>query len=315
MIKEKALRKILITSITLFVLLTIYVIKDFSTKESLETNLELEYVTGIGTNSIYLLNKDGYLVKSKILLTEKDKKDQIKTLLNNLIINNSNKFPDSLKATIPPNTKILDINYDEGYITINFSKHILKVEEDKEDSMLESIVYTLFDLENVKGIYLQVEGEKLINYPNKKTKISYPLTKSIGINKEYNLSKRDNINKVVIYYLEEIDNNNYYVPVTKYVNSDSDKIKIIIDSLTTSYIYEPNLMSFLNNSAKLNSYEQNGNVFFLDFNSNLYDKNNKILEEVIYSISFSIFDNYNVKSVIFSVNGDEVKTVSLTDIN
>ncbi len=315
MIKEKALRKILITSITLFVLLTIYVIKDFSTKESLETNLELEYVTGIGTNSIYLLNKDGYLVKSKILLTEKDKKDQIKTLLNNLIINNSNKFPDSLKATIPPNTKILDINYDEGYITINFSKHILKVEEDKEDSMLESIVYTLFDLENVKGIYLQVEGEKLINYPNKKTKISYPLTKSIGINKEYNLSKRDNINKVVIYYLEEIDNNNYYVPVTKYVNSDSDKIKIIIDSLTTSYIYEPNLMSFLNNNAKLNSYEQNGNVFFLDFNSNLYDKNNKILEEVIYSISFSIFDNYNVKSVIFSVNGDEVKTVSLTDIN
>ena len=313
MIREKALRKILITSITMLILLTIYVIKDFSKNNTIEANLELEYVTGIGTNSIYLLNENGFLVKSKILLTENNKEDQIKILLKNLIIDSSNKFPDGLSATIPKGTKILDINYDEGYVTLNFSKQFLNIKEDKEDNMFESIVYSIFDLKDIKGIFIQVEGEMLENYPHKKTKLNYPLTKEIGINKEYNLSKRDNINKVVIYYLEKIDNSNYYVPVTKYMNSDSDKIKIIIDSLTTSYIYEPNLMSFLNNNVKLNSYEENENVFFLDFNSSLYDKNNKVLEEVIYSISYSVFDNYDVKSVVFSVDGENIKTVSVND--
>ena len=111
----------------------------------------------------------------------------------------------------------------------------------------------------------------------------------------------------------EIDNKNYYVPVTKYLNDPNDKIKIIIDSLTTSYIYEPNLMSFLNSNAKLNSYSEKENVFFLDFNTNLYDSKDKVLEEVIYSISYSIFDNYDVGSVVFSVDGKNIKTVSLMD--
>ncbi len=72
-------------------------------------------------------------------------------------------------------------------------------------------------------------------------------------------------------------------------------------------------MSFLNSNAKLNSYSEKENVFFLDFNTNLYDSKDKVLEEVIYSISYSIFDNYDVGSVVFSVDGKNIKTVSLMD--
>lgn len=313
MIKDKALKKILVASTTLLIILTIYVIKDFSKPNTLQTNLELEYVTGVGTNNIYLLNKNGLLVKSKILITENNKEKQIKTILKNLTIGQNNNYPDELSGTIPKDTKVKNVVYDEGYVTIDFSKNILGVKESKENSMLESIVYSIFDLKNIKGIIIQVEGEVLGNYPNSKAQITYPLTKSIGINKEYNLHQRNNINKVVVYYLEEIDNKNYYVPVTKYLNDPNDKIKIIIDSLTTSYIYEPNLMSFLNSNAKLNSYSEKENVFFLDFNTNLYDSKDKVLEEVIYSISYSIFDNYDVGSVVFSVDGKNIKTVSLMD--
>ena len=72
-------------------------------------------------------------------------------------------------------------------------------------------------------------------------------------------------------------------------------------------------MSFLNSNAKLNSYSEKENVFFLDFNTNLYDSKDKVLEEVIYSISYSIFDNYDVGSIVFSVDGKNIKTVSLMD--
>ena len=122
MIRNKALKRILVTSITLFIFITVYIIGTFDKENILQTNLELEYVTGIGTNDIYLLNQDNLLVKSKILLTEKTPEKLIEVILNNLIINNNSYFPNELKGTIPKKTKVLNVNYDEGYVTINFSK-------------------------------------------------------------------------------------------------------------------------------------------------------------------------------------------------
>ena len=169
-------------------------------------------------------------------------------------------------------------------------------------------------LKDVKEIFIEVEGKLLNEYPNSKEKIYYPLDKSIGINNEYNITNRNDINKTVIYYLEKINNDNFYVPVTKYENTKDDKIKVIIDSLTTNYIYEPNLMSVLNTNLKLNGYNKEDNVFFLDFNNYLYDKNQKLVEEVIYSISYSVFDNYDVNNIVFMIDGKNVKTVMLNDV-
>ena len=137
-----------------------------------------------------------------------------------------------------------------------------------------------------------------------------PLTKNIGINQEYNLTSRDDISKVVIYYLSRINDEMYYVPVTKYLNDSRDKIKIIIDELSTSYIYEPNLMSFLHSQVELLDYYEQENVLFLNFNKFLFDSDDKVLEEVLYSISYSVFDNYDVSMVMFEVNDQYVGQVS-----
>jgi len=314
MLRTKALRKILITSITLFIFVTIYSIKNIQNENVLNVSLEVEYVNSMGNGNIYLLDNNNYLVKTNILLTKKGKKEQILHILNNLIEENNKSYPNNLHGTIPKNTKVLDVTYDEKYVTINFSNEILKVKKDIEEKMIESIVYSVMDLKKIDGIYIQVEGKILEEMPYTKTKIQYPLNKNIGINKEYNLNSRNDINKTVIYYLEDIDNKNYYVPVTKYLNTKDDKIKVIIDSLTTSYIYEKNLMSFLSTDLKLNQYNEEENVFFLDFNNHLYNKNDKILEEVIYSISYSVFDNYDVNSIVFSVDGKNIKTVFLEDL-
>ena len=313
MLRRKALKKILITSITLLIILMVYLIPNFSNEETIKTNLELEYVSGIGTNSIYLLDKNNYLVKSKILLTENTTLKKINTLINNLIINNSNTFPDSLKATIPKGTKLLNCAYSDSIATINFSKEFLDVDEKLEDRMFESIVYTLLDLEGIKGVRIKVNGEYLGNYPKSKNKLDEILTKDIGINKEYNITKRSDIEKVVIYYVENIDGANYYVPVTKYLNDSRDKVKIIIDNLTTSYIYEPNLMSLLNKDVELTGYEEKENVMFLDFNNSILSDEN-ITEEVVYMVSLSVFDNYNVESVVLTVDDEVVKSVKKSDL-
>ena len=55
--------------------------------------------------------------------------------------------------------------------------------------------------------------------------------------------------------------------ITKYVNKqEKDKIKIIIEELSTSPIYETNLMSYLNANVSLVDYTLENDVLYLNFN-------------------------------------------------
>jgi spore germination protein GerM len=69
-------------------------------------------------------------------------------------------------------------------------------------------------------------------------------------------------------------------------------------------------MSFLNNKVELIDYREDNDILFLNFNEYLYDSEDKILEEVIYSLSYSVFDNYDVSMVMFEVNGEEVSYIN-----
>lgn len=306
MLKKKALRKIFVTTLTAFVLLVVYSIPNLYQDDALKTNLEVEYITGIGTNNIYLLDSNDYLVKTKILLDSTSKEEQVKKLIKNLTINNNSKFPNGLKATIPENTKLLEVYYDEHYLTLNFNNKLVK-DEEKLEKIIESIVYSVMDLGQIDGVIIEVNGETIDGY-NK------VLDRNIGINKSYNIKSRKDINKVVIYYLEQLDGVNYYVPVTKYLNDNDEKIKIIINELTASYIYEPNLMSFLNSNTKLLDYKEQENVMTINFNNAIFDGDNKILEEVTYTLAYSVFANYDVAQVMINVDGKNIETVGLDDL-
>ena len=314
MLRTRALKKIFITTLSMFILLTVFSLPTFKKETVLRTNLEVEEKTTLKTNSIYLLNKDNYLVKTKIFIEATDKEDKIREILNNLIIKKNNKLPAGLNGTIPSETTVQEVIVNKDIVTIDFSKEILKVQESLEKQMITSIVYSLLELKDLKGVIVLVNGNTLLEYPNSKEKLPSILDKKIGINNKYLLTSRDNISKVVIYYLEDIEENLYYVPVTKYINDNRDKIKIIIEELTTNYIYEPNLMSFLDNKVELLDYHEENDVLFLNFNDYLYNSKDKILEEVLYSIAYSVFDNYNVNMVMFEVNEKEVKYISKKDI-
>ena len=78
---------VIITTLTAFILLVAYSIPNMMKEETLKTNLEVEYITSLGTNNIYLLDKNDYLVKTKILLDTSKKEEQIKLIIKNLIFN------------------------------------------------------------------------------------------------------------------------------------------------------------------------------------------------------------------------------------
>lgn len=310
MLKSRAIRKIFITTLSLFIFLVVYSLPTLDNSYVLKTNLEIESTTGLATDNIYLLNDDGYLVKSRVLLEGPTLEDRIAEVLDQLTVRDENHFPKGLFPYIPKGTKVLNILHGEGKVTVDFSHEFLNMDVYTEKQIISGVVFSILDLGDVEEVIILVEGEVLREYPNTKEGLSSPLTKNIGINQEYNLTSRDDISKVVIYYLSRINDEVYYVPVTKYLNDSRDKIKIIIDELSTSYIYEPNLMSFLHSQVELLDYYEQENVLFLNFNQFLFDSDDKVLEEVLYSISYSVFDNYDVSMVMFEVNDQYVGQVS-----
>lgn len=312
MLRTKALRKIFITTLSLFILVVAFSLKGVGNTETLAVTAHGEVENKGDIYNIYLLNKNNLLVRSKIYMNEDNIKDRVYKIINSL--KDSNKV-NGLSGVIPSGTKLKDVIVGKEIVTLNFSKDILKVDLDKEKNMISSIVYSILELDKVEGVSILVEDEVLNKYPVSEEKLDPILNKSIGINKVYDITSRNNINEVVIYYLDRINNDMYYVPVTKYINDDREKIKIIVEELASSYLYEGNLISFLNSNTVLLDYQDDDGIMRLNFNDYIMDGNDKLVEEVIYTISLSVFDNYPSEMVSFEVNGEVVGHVSRSDLN
>ena len=309
MIKTKAIRKIFTTTLSIFIILCVFSLMTINLDNTLKVNLEIDDISGIGNGYVYLLSKNDYLVRKNIYLDSDSDVLNIKKALSYLIESDNNKYSSELMGVIPKDTKINEVICGDDLVTVDFSKEILNVSINHEKHMISSIVYTIMDLVDVDGVSILVDGELLRSYPNTGEVFGSVLNKSIGINNRYDITSRKDINRVILYYVDLIDKDIYYVPVTKYINDDREKVKIIIEELKSSYLSEVNLMSFLNSNVKLIDYQIENDIFFLNFDDYLFDSNDKILEEVIYTISYSIFDNYDVNMVMFLVNGEEVNHI------
>lgn len=311
MLKRKALRKIIITT---FSFLTVFVIciipeKLNSNNKYLNPEIDLEYVTNLGTNEIYLLGPNQYLVKTNVLLEEESIDTQIKGIIDYLTIQKSDKIPTGLTGIIPAQTKLNAIEVKDKIAILDFSKELLNVSKELEERVIEALTYSLINLDGIEGVIIKIEGNVLTELPQTKKQLPEVLNRSFGINKVFDIDSLDGIQKVTLYYIDIISDQNYYVPVTKYLNDDREKINIIIDNLSSSYIYESNLISLLNQDTELINYEIQDEIMTLNFNYSIFT-NDKILEEVTYTIAESVCDTYEVKSIIFQVEGEEVLTTN-----
>lgn len=306
------IRKILLASFALFILLLLYLIPSNSSDNELNLkNDNIEYVYPNNLSAIYLLDSYDYVARTLITSCNCEPLDKAKDLLEGLIIDGkkSNIIPNGFRSIIPSGTEVKSIKLENKVLEIDFSKEFLEVKKEYEEKMIESLIYTLTSIEGIDKVIISVEGTKLSSLPNSKKLLPTILDKDYGINKTYELTTTNNIDKYITYYVNSYNDNYYYVPVTKYINkNEQDKIKVIINELSSSYVYETNLMSFLNVGARLLDYEKEGNTIKLNFNNLLLNDiaESNILEEVIYTVGLSMSDNFNVEEVVFLVENEEI---------
>lgn len=320
MIKRILSRKVIVATSALFALFLVYMIPKEEIKQLENVTENIEYVESqVEEQTVFLLNQDNLLGRTQVVASETaDPLSKVKEALLTLIQEgpNESRVPNGFKAIIPSDTKINSIDLQDGILKVDFSKELLDVNEEMEEKAVEAIVYTATSIKEVKSVIIFVDGDVLTKLPKSGINLPSTLDRSFGINKEYDLTSTDSINQVTVYYVDEYNDNYYYVPVTKYLNDDRDKIKIIIDELTSANMYQTNLMSFLNSNTELLDIQQSEDVLSLNFNSYIFNDATKkdILEEVIYTICLSVGDNYNVEEVVFQVDTEEVYKTVLKDV-
>ena len=303
----------MLSSLALFAMFLIYIIP--ANENKLDIKEELEYVnTNIESTPIFLMDKNSYVALTSVAVSDTNIESKARQLIKVLTIGGmDSKIPSGFSAIIPPNTEVLSLSYENGLIKVDFSKDLLNVSEDLEEKMVESIVYTLTSIDKVDRVIIYVEGDILTKLP--KTKINLPSTldKTFGINKEFDLTSTKDITDVTIYYINQISDNYYYVPVTKYVNDSRDKASIIIDELSNNFDFNKNLMSFLNEGTQLVSSTVKDGQMQLNFNEDILNDNisEAISKETLDTISLSMGANYEIKEVVFNVGDRELYKVEV----
>ena len=310
MIKKSSIRRICVATLTLFILLIIY----FFPSNDTMIKEHLSYIEK-DEMPIFLVDNSDYVARTSIVKSSNNTEEQIKEIVEALTKNSkkSSYIRDGFKPIIPDGTKILDLKLEENVLTINFSKELLNVTQSDEEKMIESLIYSLTEIKDIKKISIYVEGNKLLKLPKSNKKLPDYLDKSYGINKIYNLDSLKESSKTTIYYLSKNKDYYYYVPVTKVSNEKNERVEIIIKELKSTPIYHTNLISYLAASANMTSYELLESSISLSFNNYLIAnmKEEDILEEVKYSIALSLRDTYEIDEVIFNIPDTENSKISL----
>ena len=302
MIKKKALNRIFVSSIAIFIVFAFVSLNLIEEKNI----YKITDYSNVFKQSIYTLNSDNYISKGYIYVSkELTSLEKVKLLLDTMIEKNNKNalLPSYFKPVLPQNTKVLSVELENKILKINFSSEFLNVSDEQLEKMVEAITFTLTEIEDINGVELYVEKELLKYVSN--SKLPTILTKDIGINKKYELTSNKDISRVVLYFLGEKNN---LIPITKYVNDDREKIEIIVESLSSNYIFYENLISVASFNLELLDYNIEEDVLTLTFNSFIYDnyENNLVNNELINMISYSVFDNYDISKVVFMEKDNKI---------
>lgn len=306
MLKVKIIKKF---SIIFLCILIIQILRIYPNQSVTHTNITLN--KGV----IYLLDNSNYLSRLEVTYDGDSDEEIIKEIIDMLTISkNTSKIRAGFYPIIPENTKLLNISIKDDNATLDFSKNFLDISENFEEKLIEAIVFSVTSLENINSVTIKVENILLQKLPHSLKRIPEVIDRSFKINKVYDIGSFDNIIATTIYFPAKYDNYSYYIPVTKYTNSDKEKIEIIISELESSNSYNSNIVNYMNSETRLINYEVLDKSLLLNFDQSLFGDlvSKNITEEVLYSINLSINETYtDIESVMYLINDNMYETYFL----
>ena len=309
MIKNGSFRRILVATFALLiVLLSLYLFP----KDEVKIPRKTIYKKA-NTSTIYLIDKNDYVARTMINIDAKEKEAKAIELINALIKGTSkNKYlPNGFKSYIPSGTIINKLSIEDELITIDFNENFLDIKNLQEEKMIESLVYTLTEIDGINNVKILINGNELNKLPISGKNMPAILNRSIGINKKVKTNTLKNTQDVTTYFISKYNSETYFIPVTMTTDNNSEKIEIIIKELEAKDNIDKNLSTYISAGTVLQNYQILENEFNMEFNDLIFNGLDNISEETIYGLALSIKDNYGINKISIDVNNKQIMAYTL----
>ena len=309
---KKLLKRILAISLPILVVgasITTYLVKTNNNDTPVINN---NVITNGVKRQVYLINKNNLLTPLTVVIEKKDiVVDELKELVS-LLKEDSNLKNDNFNKVLNKECDIKNITLEDSTVTLNFNESFNNYDAKNEKRIVESLVWTCLQYDEITNVKLQVEDKDLTYMPLNNTPLPSLLNKDIGINSHLCIgdTTKETVN---VFYETTIEDEKYYVPVSIKVDDLDNNHEEIIKGMTYSLPLYTNLKvpSLVNRIEvlKYNEIDDNNNLNLELSSKALYDE--KTIDNSVFNLLVMnlMFNDDNIETISVSVN-DEVLMVS-----
>lgn len=197
---------------------------------------------------VFVLTKDNMVVPVSLKVEEKlTKEEQILDVFS--LLKEDQKYENGeMNGFIPSDTKLNDINVENGILTLDFSIEFNNIKQ-TPSRVMEALTYSFLGIEGIDGLSLRIDGS-LVDKVANDFKIPLVLDKTYGINKRVNdLTDLLDKEEITVIYNKKINDRTYYTPSTVLAKKGDNRINTLYNALSL----KPNIIQGLS-SVKEYSY-------------------------------------------------------------
>ncbi|WP_096189599.1 GerMN domain-containing protein [Evansella halocellulosilytica] len=263
---------------------------------------------------LYLVDRNGLVAPQTFNLpdSENDVQQTVSYLIQGGPI--SEMLPNGFQASLPPGTEVIDATVDQGVATINFNEEFTDYRPEDELQVLQSLTWTVTQIEGVDRVKLQVDGENIDTMPQRGTPVAQGYTRSHGINlEESDHADIASTKSLVVYFLAQDSEQTYYVPVTRRVDQNTDEYEAVMAELLKGPNMMSNLLTDFRQEVELvEEPTLQGGTLTLNFNEAVLSQmeGTAMSETVLNMIVLSMTEQDEVENVAVQVESESAVLVS-----
>lgn len=279
-------------------------------------SLEAQDQTSLGTNgtmsTVYLENENGLLAPVALQLPEEDSSTHLTRALESLVKDGpyAKLVPEGFMGVLPEGTEVkaITLQKEQQAAIVEFTEPFRNYEARDERKVMEALTWTLTENPDIQQVQLWVDGEKLNEMPVDGTPLDRPLTRAIGINLEINGGMSLSLSSPVTVYFSAAtpEGVQYFVPVTRFVASTSDRVQSALHELIKGPSRGEGLERVVTDNTTVDGIEisQDG-IVTVSISDDMFDPGERVPAQMLQSLVLTVTENTPQDQVRIWLNGEK----------
>ena len=223
-----------------------------------------------------------------------------------------------LKLPLPVGTAVRGLTIRDGLATLDLNEAFLQYNVVNERLIVDALVLTLTEFDNVERVQMQVGGKRLARLPGG-TAVWQPLKRHDRLVNEENAAVRSGTTMPVTLYFSSAGPEEYvyFVPVTRHIPKTGDLLLATVNELVRGPLAGTSLLRDVPAATKVRSLRVNAmGVAEVDFTREIYDHVRGATAEtaLMGSLVLSLTEHEGVKGVRVTVEGQVPRFRAGTDV-